>query len=150
MSQPRDLKLEPSERDRLRKLRAELGETRTARLFQISTTTTQLLLYDGGVTAAVRDRVGGQLRRMIMEELFSEQEMIVAIEQETPLKAADVVGLKKASPAELQAIVQTYLDMGLVTEKSGWEKICDILKKCEQYAGPAETIIKIVLSIVPL
>ncbi len=84
------------------------------------------------------------------EELFSEQEMIVAIEQETPLKAADVVGLKKASPAELQAIVQTYLDTGLVTEKSGWEKICDILKKCEQYAGPAAAIFKIVLSIVPL
>ena len=84
------------------------------------------------------------------EELFSEQEMIVAIEQETPLKAADVVGLKKASPVELQAIVQTYIDMGLITEKSGWEKVCDILKKCEEYAGPAETIIKIVLSIVPL
>lgn len=150
MSQPRDLKLEPSERDRLRKLRAELGEVRTARLFQISTTTTQLLLYDGGVTAAVRDRVGGQLRRMIMEELFSEQEMIVAIEQETPLKAADVVGLKKASPAELQAIVQTYLDMGLITEKSGWEKICSILKKCEPYLGPAETILGIVTTIIAL
>ena len=85
-----------------------------------------------------------------MEELFSEQEMIVAIEQETPLKAADVVGLKKASPAELQAIVQTYLDMGLVTEKSGWEKICDILKKCEPYAGPAETILGIVTTIIAL
>jgi len=150
MSQPRDLKLEPSERDRLRKLRAELGETRTARLFQTSKTTIELLLYDGGVTKDTRDRVGGQLRRMIMEELFSEQEMIVAIEQETPLKAADVVGLKKASPAELQAIVQTYIDTGLVTEKSGWEKICDILKKCEPYAGPAETILGIVTTIIAL
>ena len=84
------------------------------------------------------------------EELFSEQEMIVAIEQETPLKAADVVGLKKASPVELQAIVQTYIDLGLVTDKSGWEKVCDILKKCEQYAEPAETIIKIVAALIAL
>jgi len=112
--------------------------------------TLDLLLHDGGVTAATRDRIAAQLRRVAMIEEISEQEMIVVIEQETPLKAADVVGLKKASPVELQAIVQTYIDMGLITEKSGWEKVCDILKKCEQYAGPAETIIKIVLSIIPL
>ena len=86
----RNFALEPAQRDQLRKLRASLGEERTARALRMGKETVNLLLYDGGVTAATRDRVADYLRSMTMSEQASagmtEEEMIAAIEAETPLK----------------------------------------------------------------
>ena len=150
----RNFALEPAQRDQLRKLRASLGEERTARALRMGKETVNLLLYDGGVTAATRDRVADYLRSMTMSEQASagmtEEEMIAAIEAETPLKAADVKGLRNCSETELRELVQTYYDTGLIRDVSTWEKIGSFLGKCSAYAGLAAPLLQVVSFVIAL
>lgn len=150
------MNLSPYERDRLRKLRTELGETRTAQRFSTSKMTIDLLLYDGGVTKATHDRISAQLKRILMaEELnatqpLDEAEMIAAIEAETPLTAADIQGLKNCRPNELRELVQTYYDTGAITEFTTWQKIAAFMNRCAPYLGLAEPLLRVAALVIAL
>lgn len=115
--------------------------------------TVNLLLYDGGVTAVTRDRVASYLRNMTMPDQaaeMTEEEMIAAIEADTPLKAADVKGLRNCSEAELRELVQTYYDAGLIRDVPTWEKISGFFANCSAYAGLAAPLLQVVSFIIAL
>jgi hypothetical protein len=147
----RDAKLELADKNRLRKLRAKVGETRTARLLSTSKTTVDMLLFDGGVLIITRDRIATLLRRMTMPEFdMTEEDMIAAIEAETPLKADDIKGLRKCSAAEMKFLVQGYWDLGLIRDMSTWEKIGGFLKRCSDYAAVAAPLLSVASFIIAL
>ena len=139
----RDARLEPRDKSRLRKLRAKEGETRTVRLLSTSKATVDILLFDGGVLVTTRDRIAALLRNMFMDDM-TEEEMIAAIEAETPLKAEDIKGLRSCSAAEMKFLVESYLNLGLITARSTWEKVCEFLKRCSDYAALVAPLLSVV------
>jgi hypothetical protein len=85
-----------------------------------------------------------------MDESMSEEEMIAAIEAETPLKADDIKGLRKCSEAELRFLVQSYLDLGLIKDMSTWERIGEFLKRCSDYAAVAAPLLAVASFVIAL
>ena len=136
------VRLSPDDLLALRRLRARAGETRTTKLLGISKTTLEILLHGGKVMVATRDRVATRLGELTMDSM-TEDEMIVAIEAETPLKACDVRGLYRCTTAELQSLVQSYLDMGAITNVTTWEKICGFMARCASYAAIASPLLNV-------
>ncbi len=81
---------------------------------------------------------------------MTEYEAIAQIQLLCKLSLNDVRGLQQCNQAQLQFIVQSYIDDQVVPSLSVWQQIGDILLKVPQYTSIATSIISVVTALIAL
>ncbi len=82
---------------------------------------------------------------------MTKDDAIAQIKAISPLNADDIIGLQNCTPAQLQAILQNYIDGDPALDNpSIWKKITSILQQVPDWVQTAISIIQVLSKIFPV